>query len=238
MARHLAVASTDETREQPLRVIIADDDALSRRVVRDVLQENGIIVIAEAANGREAIELSLYYKPDVVVMDLVMPEIDGISATRTITGREPGICIVILSSTEDQEVGLMGLRAGASGFLAKSVGVDALPRALRGAKAGEAVVSRRMAMRVIEGLRKVREDGSGMRPVRSRLTSREWVVLDLLCDGRSTEDVADTLVLSAETVRSHVKNVLRKLGVSSRREAVEAARRMRAEMIVPAEQVK
>jgi len=132
----------------------------------------------------------------------------------------------------------MGLRAGASGFLAKSVGVDALPRALRGAKAGEAVVSRRMAMRVIEGLRKVREDGSGMRPVRSRLTSREWEVLDLLCDGRSTEDVADTLVLSAETVRSHVKNVLRKLGVSSRREAVEAARRMRAEMIVPAEQVK
>ena len=95
----------------------------------------------------------------------------------------------------------MGLRAGASGFLAKSVGVDALPRALRGAKAGEAVVSRRMAMRVIEGLRKVREDGSGMRPVRSRLTSREWEVLDLLCDGRSTEDVADTLVLSAETVR-------------------------------------
>ena len=142
---------------------------------------------------------------------------------------EPGICIVILSSTEDQEVGLMGLRAGASGFLAKSVGVEALPRALRGAKAGEAVVSRRMAMRVIEGLRKVREDGSGMRPVRSRLTSREWEVLDLLCDGRSTEDVADTLVLSAETVRSHVKHVLGKLGVHTRAEAVEAAERLREE---------
>ena len=236
MARHLAVASTDETREQPLRVIIADDDPLTRRVVRDVLQEDGIIVIAEACNGREATELSLYYKPDVVVMDLVMPEVDGIAATRKIASREPGICIVILTSTEDDDVGVMSLRAGASGFLAKSVGVEALPRALRGAKAGEAVISRRMAMRVIEGLRRVREDGSGMRPVRSRLTSREWEVLDLLCQGQTTEDVADTLVLSAETVRSHVKNVLRKLGVRSRREAIETARRMRSEMIVPAEQ--
>src|SRR5207248_3213729 len=116
--------------------------------------------------------------------------------------------------TEDQEVGLMGLRAGASGFLAKSVGVDALPRALRGAKAGEAVVSRRMAMRVIEGLRKVREDGSGMRPVRSRLTSREWEVLDLLCEqyagtlGPGVDDALQGMLNGTERLRRYVDDLL------------------------------
>ena len=92
-------------------------------------------------------------------------------------------------------------------------------------------------MRVIESMRRVREDGTGIRPVRSRLTCREWEVLDLLCQGKSTEDIAETLVLSSETVRSHVKHLLRKLGVRSRREAVEEAQRMRAEMIVPEREV-
>jgi NarL family two-component system response regulator LiaR len=222
----------EERDEEPLRVIVADDDALARRMVRDVLQDAGIVVIAEATGGREAVELSTYYKPDIVVMDLVMPGVDGIAATRQITAAVPDVKVIILSSSDDEEIGVLTLRAGASGFLSKTVGMDALPRALRCAHDGEAVVSRRLTMRLIDLARRVREDAAGIRPIRSDLTSREWEVLDLLCQRQSTEEIADTLVLSAETVRSHVKSVLRKLDVRSRREAVEAAQRLRAGLLV------
>jgi DNA-binding NarL/FixJ family response regulator len=215
----------------PLRVIVVDDDPLARRMLRDVLQEAGIVVIAEAGGGREAIELSNYYKPDVVVMDLVMPGIDGIAATRQIVNQTPDVRVVMLTSSDSEDVGLLTLRAGASGFLCKSVGVDALPRALRCARDGEAVVSRQLTMRLIEGMRRVREDGAGMRPIRSPLTPREWEVLDLLCQERSTDEIADTLVLSVETVRSHIKSVLRKLGVRSRQEAIKAAGRLRSGLV-------
>src|SRR4051812_31324681 len=232
---HLPEGSDGGRARTPLRVIVADDDPLARRVVRDALEAGGIVVIAEASTGREAVELSLYYKPDVVLMDLVMPDGDGIQATRRILACEPDTEVVILTSSDDDDVGLVGLRAGASGFLNKRAGVDALPRALRGAAAGEAVVSRRMTMRLVDSMRRTRSDGAGVRPVRSPLTPREWEVLDLLCAGQSTDEIADALVLSAETVRSHIKNLLRKLGVSSRQAAVEQARRMRADLAVAGE---
>jgi NarL family two-component system response regulator LiaR len=228
--RHVPEEADGARHDVTLRVIVADDDPLARRVVRDALEAGGIIVIAEATNGREAVELSLYYKPDVVLMDLVMPEFDGIQATRRILEREPDVDVVILTSSDDDEVGILGLRAGATGFLNKRAGVEALPRALRGAVAGEAVVSRRLTMRLVDTIRRTSADGAGIRPVRSRLTPREWEVLDLLCAGQSTEEIADTLVLSSETVRSHIKNLLRKLGVRSRQAAVEEARRMRADL--------
>jgi NarL family two-component system response regulator LiaR len=217
--------------DDPLRVIVVDDDPLARRMLRDVLQEAGIVVIAEAGGGREAIELTNYYKPDVVVMDLVMPGIDGIAATRQIVAQTPDVRVVMLTSSDSEDIGLLTLRAGASGFLCKSVGVEALPRALRCARDGEAVVSRQLTMRLIEGMRRVREDGAGMRPIRSPLTPREWEVLDLLCQERSTDDIADALVLSVETVRSHIKSVLRKLGVRSRQEAIKAAGRLRSGLV-------
>jgi NarL family two-component system response regulator LiaR len=220
-----------QDRATPLRVIIADDDALARRMVRDVLQANDIVVIAEAVDGREAIELTLHYKPDVVVMDLVMPGVDGIAATRAILDAAPDIRIVMLTCSDDAGIGLMTLRSGASGFLGKSAELDALPRTLRGVKAGEAAVSRRLTAELVEVVRRTRDAGSGMRPVRSSLTTREWEVLDLLCEGMSTEGIADALVLSVETVRSHVKSLMRKLRVTSRREAVEVARRMRSGMV-------
>jgi two-component system, NarL family, response regulator LiaR len=125
----------------------------------------------------------------------------------------------------------MALRAGASGFLAKSMDLAALPRTLRAVRAGEPAVSRGMTAHLIDVARRMRDDVSGIRPVRSPLTAREWEVLDLLCEGMSTDVIADTLVLSGETVRSHVKSVLRKLGVRSRGEAVAAARRLREGII-------
>jgi two-component system, NarL family, response regulator LiaR len=218
-------------RERQLRVIVVDDDAFARRVVRDALQRDGIVVIAEATGGREAIELSRYYKPDVVVMDVVMPVVDGIAATREIVAAGCSTAVVVLTCSHDDEVGLLALRAGAAGVISKSAGTDALPRVVRAVDAGEAAVSRCLTMRLVEALRRVPADPSGIRPVRSVLTPREWEVLDLLCQDASTDQIAEALVLSAETVRSHVKSILRKLSVRSRREAVEAAGRVRQGML-------
>jgi DNA-binding NarL/FixJ family response regulator len=212
-----------------LRTIIIDDDPLARRTIKDVLQAAGFIVIAEAPTGREGIELVVHYRPDVVLMDVLMPGIDGIEATRLILERVPDARIVLLTSGDQEDVAMMGLRAGAVGFLQKDIDLDVLPRALAGTVDGEAAISRRLALHLIERLRRTREGSIGMRPVRSTLSGREWEVLDMLCEGSGTEDIADAFVLSTETVRSHVKSILRKLGVSSRSEAIAAAARLREE---------
>jgi NarL family two-component system response regulator LiaR len=219
---------------QPLRTIVADDDPLVRRLIKDTLQMDGVTVIAEACDGREAVELALFYRPDVVVMDYMMPELDGIEATRRIHASDPGIRIVLLTGAADDALGLRGLRAGASGFLSKDMELAALPRALRSTVDGEAAISRRLAMQLVEHFRTAPTAGMGLRPVRSSLTDREWEVLDLLSGGASIEDISRRLVLSSETVRSHLKNLYRKLDVRSRQDAVAAAIRMRELSVVPA----
>lgn len=213
--------------QQQIKVILADDDALARRVLRDALHEAGCTVIAEVGNGRDAVDLSLFYSPDIVIMDVVMPGMDGLAATREITSRRPDVKVLVLTSSDDDETALAALRAGAVGVLPKAVDLEVLPRALAAAHQGEAVVSRRVTMRLIETVRTLRPAGVGMRPVHSPLTSREWIVLDLMCAGRTTDEMADELVLSPETIRSHVKSILRKLEVGSRAEAVDVAMRLR-----------
>jgi two-component system, NarL family, response regulator LiaR len=213
--------------QAPLRVIVADDDPIARRSIKQALSQPGIVVIAEAHDGREAVELCLHYRPDVILMDVVMPVLDGIQATKRIVDQQPDQIVVILTSSDEDEFGFVGLRAGAAGFLSKDVDIDILPQATRGAAAGEAVISRRLGMRLVEHLRKAPEPATGMRPVKSPLTPREWEIIDLLCEERSTDQIATTLVLSTETVRSHVKNILRKLDVRSREQAVAVAQAMR-----------
>jgi DNA-binding NarL/FixJ family response regulator len=222
--------NSERPETQNLRAVIADDDPFARRVIKDVLQKAGVIVIAEARNGRQAVELTLFYRPDVVVMDVVMPELDGIIATRQIRKEIPDQLVIVLTGAgeEDQELGLQALRSGASGYLSKDLEIDALPRALEGVRAGEAAISRKMTRTLIDRLRDTPSGSTGMRPVKSPLTAREWEVVDLLKAAKSTDQIADELVLSTETVRSHVKNILRKLGVRSREDAVIAADRMRS----------
>jgi NarL family two-component system response regulator LiaR len=222
----------EKGRDERLRAVIVDDDPFARRVIKDALTESGVLVIAEARSGREAVEFALYYRPDVVIMDVVMPGLDGILATRQILKMIPDQLVIVLTGAddEDDELGLLALRAGAAGFLSKDVDINALPRTLNGVRAGEVAISRRMTKRVIEQLRSAPRGCSGMRPVKSPLTAREWEVIDLLKATRSTDEIAAELVLSIETVRSHVKNILRKLKVRSREEAVAAADRMRNTM--------
>jgi two-component system, NarL family, response regulator LiaR len=211
----------------PLRVIIADDDPFARRVIKGALQAAGMIVVAEAKDGHEAVELGVHYRPDVVLIDVVMPELDGILATRRIVRQVPDQLVVVLTGVEEDELGLLALEAGAVGFLSKDADIDALPRALQGVRRGEGAVSREMTRRLMERVRGASAGSAGLRPIKSPLTSREWEVIDLLKPGQSTDHVADTLVVSPETVRSHVKNIMRKLQVHSRAEAVAAAERLR-----------
>ncbi len=215
--------------DAPLRAIIVDDDPFARKMIKDALQRAGVTVIAEAHNGRQAVELTRHYHPDVVLMDVVMPELDGIAATRRIIKDDPRQVIIILTTADSDEIGLLGLSAGARGFLAKDVDVDILPQAIHGALSGEAAISRRMSMRLVEHLRRTPNSPRGMRPVKSPLTPREWEVIDLLEETKTTDQIADELVLSSETVRSHVKHILRKLDARSREEAVAVAQRMRGE---------
>lgn len=224
----MAVKDTAKNGKPRLRVLIADDDPLARRALRDALQEAGCAVAADATDGQEAVELALHYRPDVVLMDVGLPRIDGIAAMRQILEQAPEVRVVMLSRSNDEDSGLLALGAGASGYLSKDIDLTSLPRAMRGVIEGEAAVSRALTMRLIERLRMLPRETRGMRPVKSPLTPREWEVLDLMAAGSSTHEIAEELVLSPETVYSHIKNLLRKLGVHSRAEAIELAQGLRS----------
>src|SRR3954451_9705288 len=183
------------------RAVVGDDDALARRTINQVLEQAGILVVAEAADGREAVELVRYYDPDLVLMDVVMPELDGIAATRAILEERPDQVVILLTGAGNDQIAVLGLRVGAVGYLEKDLDVEAMPRAIVGALNGEAAISRTMTRTVIRQLRHLPAPGEGFRPVHSPLTTREWEVLDLICEGRTTDEIADELVVSSETVR-------------------------------------
>jgi DNA-binding NarL/FixJ family response regulator len=211
-----------------IRVLIADPDALARRTVRDVLAEDpGVTVVAQASDGREAAECARYYRPDVVLAEAEMPAGDGVELARDLARDVPESRVVLLSAGDEDDLPLRAVRAGAAGFLTKDLDPAVLPRVVRKVAGGEAALPRDVVTRMVEWMRETPD--TGWRPVRSRLTSREWEMVDLLAGGASTEAIAERLVLSPATVYSHVKSLLRKLEVHSRREAVEAAERLRHE---------
>ncbi|HWH95007.1 MAG TPA: response regulator transcription factor [Baekduia sp.] len=213
---------------QPARVVVVDDDTQLRGQLRAALQDAGLTVIAEADNGRDAIDLAAHFRPDVMIMDIVMANIDGLSATRQIVARAPTVRILLLTASDDVDLGMVGLRAGAAGHQVKGVPVPEIVEAVLRMATGEPVVGPDLTWRLIESLRALPVGGQGVRPVRSKLTPREWEVLDLLCAGRSVDQIADELVLARDTVRTHVKRLLRKLGAHSQAEAISIANGIRA----------
>ena len=158
-----------------------------------------------------------------------MPGTDGIAATREILAGQPDAKVVMITSSEDEELGLLSLRMGACGFLSKTVNIESIPRALRAASEGEAVISRRLTTRLVDTVRRTREDGAGIRPVRSPLTAREWEVLDLLCQGQSTDEIADDprAVLRDRPLahQEHPAQAARAARAARRRDGAGAARR-------------
>jgi DNA-binding NarL/FixJ family response regulator len=210
-------------------VLIADDDHLMRAGLAAVLESDGEIeVVGQAATGREAIALTRRRQPDVVLMDVQMPDLDGIEATRELTGAggsEAEVRVLILTTFEDDAYIFGGLRAGASGFLLKRTRPEDLIRAVHTIAAGESLLSPSVTRRVINGmvhqpiLGPAGSDGLGGDLVQE-LTPREREVLELLAGGLSNAEIATELVIEESTVKTHVKRILMKLGLRDRVQAV------------------
>jgi DNA-binding NarL/FixJ family response regulator len=222
-------AAVEERTTGVIHVLVADDDALARRMVRDALATDDVRVVGEARNGEEAVAMALQLAPDIVVMDLMMPGLDGIEAARRISTEAPETQIVMLSVSVDPEAILQALRAGAVGFLDKRIEVDALLRVVRGVHRGEAALDRLATRTLIQefqamSLRAEARRARATQSAGSTLSTREQEILELLADGCGTEAISDELGLALETVRTHIKAVLRKLRVHSRQEAIGVAR--------------
>ncbi|HET8976567.1 MAG TPA: response regulator transcription factor [Solirubrobacteraceae bacterium] len=218
----------DAGRER-VRVLVADGDGLARRMMREALHDAaGVIVVGAAREAHDTLELTRHYRPDVLLLDADLPPGGGEEVIPRALKASPLTRVVTISSREDESA-LDALRAGAVGHISKDLEPEVLAGLVRRAADGEAIVPRRLVMPLLSAVHAVPE--AGWRPLRSRLTTREWEIVELLATGASTQHIADSLFLSATTVYSHIKSVLRKLGVHTRDEAVAAAERLREEEI-------
>ncbi|MFI6883499.1 response regulator [Streptosporangium canum] len=208
----------------PLRAVIADDQALVRTGFRMILSADGIEVTAEAADGAEAVAAVRSTRPDVVLMDIRMPRMDGIEATRQImSGGANGTRVVILTTYDLDHYVYAALTAGASGFLLKDVSPEHLVAAVRLVRSGDALLSPTITRRLIERFAPRDEAKADLHRDLSELTPRELEVLRLLATGLSNAELADRLTLSATTVKTHVARILSKLGLRDRVQAVVLA---------------
>jgi DNA-binding NarL/FixJ family response regulator len=205
------------------RVVIADDQALVRSGFSMILGASGIPVVAEAADGTQAVEAVLRHRPDVALLDIRMPEMDGLEATRRILSAPgAGGCRVIILTTFDlDQYVYAALTAGASGFLLKDVSPEQLVAAVRMVRAGDALLAPSITRRLIE--RFAPPDRPALRAELSELTPRELEVMRLLATGMSNAELAGHLVLSEATIKTHVARILAKLGLRDRVQAVVLA---------------
>lgn len=204
--------------EPPIRVLVADDHAVVREGLRTFLAlQDGIEVVGEAGDGQAAVREAERLRPDVVLMDLVMPRLDGVGAMRELRGRLPACRVIVLTSFADDERLLPAIQAGAAGYLIKDVEPRELARAVRAAHAGEALLDPGVAARLVEAV--AGGVGGGLSVAEERLTPREREVLALIARGMANKRIALELGVSEKTVKAHVGHVLAKLGVTDRTQA-------------------
>ncbi len=205
------------TKKQTINVLLVDDHTVVRSGLGAVLMANDDLnMCGEASNGQEAVNLCKRLKPDVVLMDLMMPVMDGVTATRAIHDSQPEIKIIALTSFGERELVEGALKAGASGYLLKTISAAELVAAIKGAMEGKTSLSPEAAQVLIQGLKAPKSDTHD-------LTEREQEILKLMVDGLPNHQIAEKLVVSQSTVKFHVSNILSKLEVSTRTEAVALA---------------
>lgn len=206
--------------QTPTRVMIVDDHGMVRKGLMAYLKNRSdILVVGEARDGREAVNLCEQFQPKVILMDLLMPEMGGVEATRVIHQRWPQIQIIALTSFQEKELVQDALRAGAIGYLLKNITGDELAKAIRAASAGLPTVAPEVTQSIIM-------ESQNSQPERE-LTNREREVLALMVEGLTNPKIAERLFITRSTARAHVSNILSKLGVSNRSEAVVLALRER-----------
>ncbi|MDX6657382.1 MAG: hypothetical protein QOH62_2175 [Solirubrobacteraceae bacterium] len=203
-------------------VLVVDDHAVVREGLRTFLElQDGIAVVGEAGDGEEAVRQAEALRPDVVLMDLAMPRLDGVGAMRELRRRLPAIRVIVLTSFAEDERLLPAIQSGAAGYLLKNVAPAELARAVRAAHAGDALLDPHVAARLVEAL----AQPAGEDPP-ERLTTREQEVLGLIARGFSNKRIARELGIAEKTVKTHVGHVLAKLGVADRTQAALHAVRM------------
>lgn len=210
----------NENESQPIRVMLVDDHAMVRRGLATFLKIfDDLQLVGEADSGEAAIRLCAEVLPDVILMDMVLPAMDGAESTRVIRERFPQVQVIALTSFKTGDLVHKALEAGAIGYLLKDVSADELVRAIRAAHEGRATLSPEVAQTLVESANQPRSD--------PHLTTRELDVLTLMVEGLNNTQIAGKLTVSPSTIKSHVSSILSKLGVASRTEAVTLALRNR-----------
>jgi DNA-binding NarL/FixJ family response regulator len=205
------------------RTLVVDDHPLTRAALTGLLEQHKFAVVGEAGDGEEAVELARELQPDIVLLDLSMPGIGGLAALPRVRAAAPECEIVVLTASGTEENLLAAIRAGAAGYLLKTEAPERLAEFLEGVAQGEAALSGLVAKRLLDRVRDGGRLDSGVpESIARELSAREVEVLLLLDEHLGTEQIAKRLFISEHTVRSHVKSLLRKLNVASRREALEA----------------
>lgn len=204
------------------RILIVDDHEVVRLGLRSLLERHpDFEVVAEAGNGREAIEKVEAYQPDVVVLDIRLPGMSGVEVCQQITDKYPNVHVIMLTLYAEDEMLFAAIRAGAAGYVLKQIGGDDLTRAIEAVGRGEALLDPMLTQRVFEEVRKAQreEEASAF----SDLTNQEMQVLQLVSEGKTNREIAEALYLGEGTVRNYVSNILGKLGVANRAEAAAYA---------------
>lgn len=208
-----------------VRLMLADDHRMLREGLRRSLTDEGFDVVGEASDGEEAVRLAGSLRPDVILMDVTMPDVDGVEATRRIHQQFPEVRVVMLTMHADQSVIAEALRAGASGYLVKDCSTDEIAEAVRMAANDDATLSPALATAMLDEVRRIEPEPTEEDTDRV-ITKREVEVLQLIADGCSTPEVAERLYISQKTVKNHLASIYHKLDARDRTQAVLQAVRM------------